>query len=65
MLIKNEEDKATDDKNGESRYAAHDLLFEMEAQSKRHIDEINRIHEHYRYYVTRCEDIEERMKQYK
>jgi hypothetical protein len=34
----------------------------MEDLSKKHILEVNDIHEHYRFYVNRCKDIEERLK---
>jgi GTPase involved in cell partitioning and DNA repair len=36
-----------------------DLLLEMEEQSKKHIEEINQIHEHYRFYMVKFKDLEE------
>jgi len=40
------------------------LLIDLEMQSKNHISEVNKIHEHYRYYVNQFKDMEERLKTY-
>ena len=38
------------------------LLLEMEKQSKDHIHEVNRVHEHYQIYVTRSQELEQKCK---
>lgn len=41
------------------------LIKEFEDESKKHIKEVNEIHEHYRTYKTRAKELEQRIDQYK
>lgn len=38
------------------------LLLEMEKQSKDHIQEVNRVHEHYQVYVSKSQELEQKCK---
>ena len=40
------------------------LIKEFVEECKRHIKEVNEIHEHYRGYKTRAQELEQRIEQY-
>ena len=40
------------------------LLLDLESESKKHINEINHLHDYYRPYVNQARDLEERIKSY-
>ena len=40
------------------------LLLDLEGQSKKHILEINNIHDHYRPFVNKARDLEERIRNF-
>ena len=37
------------------------LLFELEEQSKKHINDVNGLHDYYRQFVSKSKDLEERI----
>lgn len=46
---------------GKNTTRIRELLNQLEEQSKKHIEEVNKIHEHYRFYMIKYQDLEEQV----
>lgn len=50
--------KLEENEHKQNSHRIRALLLEMEQQSKAHIQEVNRIHEHYQFYVIKSQELE-------